>query len=492
VGINIRKYFLFALLIKGVIFILFAFLFNRSDSNNNINYIFEYSRDYRSYVEPSMNFVDRGGYFELDHGNKLYAHKMPGMLPIFAPLYLIFGFKYGITFLVVIQFLIDSLCCVLVGIICFKLFKSELAFLIGFLLYSFSTIVSVSCHFAVSELLCTSFGVVALYFTVSESQKRNWLLSGLFAAWSVFFRPTAILLILFLPMVNWLMNQDSLKNKPKQFLKMTVIFCLPFLVFESVWIVRNFKVTQKFVPADMVLENFGTPAMKSLFSLVIAYGGDLQSWNPESEMRWFNNIPGSPDYDERYASTNPFPKYAIESGLSLGILKELRGKYSLYNSDSLSDHEKNALAGKMQEMCYGLISSFKSKAPFMYYVVAPLRTLKTFIFIQRPYGFSFTKSGLLEHIVRAWHFFIYYLVLIAFFAGIYVSVKNRNRSVLFLVFLVVGHMLLYGFILRYSENRYLVPMHPFMVIVSVTFFISVISQYFPILTQRLIKKVAVQ
>src|SRR4051812_1657087 len=114
--LNIRRFFVYALLIKSVIFILFAFLFNRSNPQNNINYIFEYSRDYRSYIDPGVNLVDHGEYFELESGKKLYAHKMPGMLPIFAPLYLALGFKQALTMLIIIQFLLDCLCCVLLGI----------------------------------------------------------------------------------------------------------------------------------------------------------------------------------------------------------------------------------------------------------------------------------------------------------------------------------------------------------------------------------------
>src|SRR5688572_25657990 len=107
--INYRKIFWWALFIKTIQFVVFAFAFYKNQPSGKVyNFIFSESNDYGSYTLPSQNLVDHGAYYEVDRdGKKLYAHKMPGMVPIYAPLYMLLGTKGALTVLVVLEFLAD-------------------------------------------------------------------------------------------------------------------------------------------------------------------------------------------------------------------------------------------------------------------------------------------------------------------------------------------------------------------------------------------------
>jgi len=477
---NFKKYFLYALLIKAVLFFAFVFSFNKDHKDRNINYIFHYTSDYKSYIMPAVNLIDLGTMYEGEGQpeKKLYAHKMPGLVPIFAPLYYFFGFSWGISFFVIIQFSIDALCCVLLGKIALRIFNDKHAFYIAFFLYAFSSIVSVSTHFAVSELFCTSFCILTVYFILFGKNKRNLLLAGLFATWAIFLRPMSILLLFCLPLFLAL-DQDQ-KFSFKQLFKNRVsvlLVLLPFTIFESLWIARNFKVMKAFVPAETVMQTFGTPGMKAIFSMLLDMGGDLQSWNPDSEMLWFCSYPGAQLYNKEYADSNPFQPNLAKAGIQLQELRFLRSMYGMYCDSAVPQATKQQLESGIILVSKSISIRFKTNAPFYHHVVAPLRTLKTLVFIKRPYGFVFATNGLLEKGIRRWHFICYYLPLILFFPVFFRAVRKKNNQILIVAFFVFLHVFAYGFILRLSENRYLVPVYPFLILGAVATIIY-INQFF--------------
>ena len=53
--------------------------------------VFYNGKDYTSYINPVINLVDNGTYYEQSDNEKLYAHKAPGMLPVFGIVYALVG-----------------------------------------------------------------------------------------------------------------------------------------------------------------------------------------------------------------------------------------------------------------------------------------------------------------------------------------------------------------------------------------------------------------
>ena len=459
---DFKRYFLYALLIKGAFFLLVAFLFNKNaGSGDNVNYIFRYSSDYHSYIDPAVNCVDSGEYFEADEGKKLYAHKMPGMLPIFAPLYYVFGLSWGLTLLVILQYITDALCCVLLGKVALKIFKDSRAFYLAFYLYAFSSVVSVTSHNAISELFCTSFLIISIYFALEGRKKKNFFFAGLFAAWSVFFRPLSILLFVFLPFLMEAEGEEKSLIKRIKFNRINIaIFLVPFIIAESAWILRNSLTLKRFIPHDICIENAAPIGTLHVFEFVKAIGGDLQSWNPGSEICWING-----ETDISQPGSYPFPAYVEKGGVSKVDLLGLRNAYKEYQKHFFDPVEAARCEEELYTRCQGLIAKFKANAPFSYYVVAPLRVVKTLVFIKRPYGITFKNNDLPEKIVRAWHFFCYYFPIVFLIISIFLF-RQMNRDAFILLLYVLIHVLLYGFVFRYSENRYLVPIHPLLILIS--------------------------
>jgi hypothetical protein len=477
--LSFKRFFLYALLIKGILFLLFAYFFNKdAPKNNNVNYIFAFSKDYHSYIDPAINLFEKGEYFEEDKGHKLYAHKMPGMTPIFFPLYSVFGFEWALTILVLLQYLFDALCCVIIGLMAFHIFKSRRAFYIAFFLYSFSFIVSVTSHFAISELFCTNFSILSIYFALVRKEKWHYLISGFFAAWSIFFRPSSVLLLLFIPLIMSI--NDENKISLKQLLKqkwLLVLFFLPFVFFESIWIARNYKVMHRFIPSEMSAENFGSPGMRSIFAMLRDMGCDLQSWNPDSEMRWFNR-PATIDYDSTFSATYPFPDYVTQAGVQKKDMLKLRALYYKNGDPSISSQQLLMVESAIDSLCKKTSKQFKEGAPFAYRIIAPLRVVKTLVFIKRPYGFSFISNGAVVKLIRAWHFVNYYVALVFFIIGFFWIYTKKNKYAFVITLFVISHILLYGFILRLSENRYLVPIYPYMILMATGTILYTLNYFF--------------
>lgn len=441
---------------------LFSISFNKGVGKEETNnYIFVNSKDFNSYVDPAINFIETGTCFELMANKKLYAHKMPGMVPILAPLYFLFGYSWSLTFLVILQFIADVIACVMLASITFKLTKNRAMTWVSFSIFTLSTIVSVSSHYAVSELFCTCFSIYSFYFVIFSYKNNGYWTGGLFAAWAIFFRPTAILLLIVIPLLLLGLKKQNYFIHGIQLKKAVIIFLTPFIFFESCWIIRNYVLMERFIPAEISQENFGDPAFKSLISLIQSIGGDNQSWNPDSEMRWFNT-PGTINYDSNFAESNPFPNYALSNGMPLDSLLNLRSKYYRYtfNTQNFNIQIEDSIVRQSNR----LILSFKKQAPLYYYFISPLRIVKTFLFIKRPYGFSFKVNGVLEKSIRFWHYAFYQIILwLSIISFVFVR-KMGNLKVL--VLFVISHVFIYGIILRLSENRYIVPIYPFMSILA--------------------------
>lgn len=490
---KILQWFFIALGIKGVLFLFFVYSFNKNYPKDKlINYIFAESKDFHSYIDPVQNLVDFGEYYEDAYSEKLYAHKMPGMLPVFAPLYYLFGTKTAFTLLVILQLMADSFATVLVSLIALRIFNKKRIFYFTFALYALSTYVSVFTHYAMSESLCAFFLVLTLYFfqlsLLNETKTKRYLVyTGLFAAWTVFFRPSYVILLIGLPIILFLLNGKPYFRNFKSFIFKCIIFISPFLIVESAWIIRNEITLHRFIPTDISLEKFGTPKLRAMFSFVKAFGGDLQSWNPKSEMRWFAPKSDKYSYDSSFANASdaPFPNYLFTEKFTIDTLKILRKKYDYSSNPDLSNIEKHETEAEVIRLCKKYEEEFKTEKSIFYHFVAPLRTMIQLVFIKQTYSLPLIKNNIVEKVARILFLGTYYLILLSsFLSFLYLCLSKQTKQTMF-YWIFILHVFLIGFLLRLTENRYLVPVYPIVCIYSAFAFNVLIEK---LRMQNLLKK----
>jgi len=83
-------------------FILIALLYYQNWPKDSIvNYLFIVSGDTDGYYDPIESFVQSGDYSSFC--------RMPGLLPIYAPLYYLFGAMWGKTLVIILQFIVSTI-----------------------------------------------------------------------------------------------------------------------------------------------------------------------------------------------------------------------------------------------------------------------------------------------------------------------------------------------------------------------------------------------
>jgi hypothetical protein len=179
------KWLALALIIKAAIFCYFAWEFNRNWEAKNIQSgIVVFYQDSYTYYTPVEECVDGKGY----RG----ACRMPGFLPIYGPVYALFGAEYGRVIMIVLQIMFDAIATYALAMIAYRMRAKRAVFYTAFALASISTFVSVWNNYAVSDSFAVATLIFAFYalqqYTIDRKNKTLFI-AGLWLCWSIFFRP---------------------------------------------------------------------------------------------------------------------------------------------------------------------------------------------------------------------------------------------------------------------------------------------------------------
>ena len=157
---------------------------------NDIQGLFVSTGDTGSYFSALENWLRGGSLGTIE--------RMPGIYPIYAPLYILGGHFFASNALVIIQFIVSVISVVVLGKVSLYIFnKPQVAFFVMFL-YTISSFVSNFDIMGMMDSLSVSTLIFGVYFYVSFRKKRTILLllfSGFFLTWSFFFREVGIFAI---------------------------------------------------------------------------------------------------------------------------------------------------------------------------------------------------------------------------------------------------------------------------------------------------------
>lgn len=450
-------------LIKGLMFVLFAVLFYQNwNPERIINYLFIESGDTSGYYPPVESFVNSGVYSSFC--------RMPGLLPIYGPLYFLFGEHMGKTLVILLQFITSTISVYLLAQIASNIFKTKKIFYVTFFLYAFSSFVSNWDHFGLSDSFSVSFLIFAIYFLVEFKISRNvkylWL-AGIFLAWSVFFRPVHGIILPVLALI-YLMNL----KKIQQSVYYTLVFSLPLVLSILLWAGTNFRKHHKLIILQgPVSECFGalTPELLSIRELIIAWGGDYQPWSKGSEAEWF--------FSKQIIS--PEKKVIRDSYLTsvynYDSLLILRSQFMKITSDSISDNSRKTLREQIIQTSGNYLAAYKNEHGFRYYFLNKLKTLKQLMLPGRLDDFptpAFKNMTIFHKLLKGSYYLFFLFISVTGFIGCVQQVVLKNYFAL----IPLTMILLIGSVLGYVEQRYLCPAYPFLVICSAALLLSIESK----------------
>ena len=468
------KWILLAIFIKSLFFIWYTVAFSTTHWAKNdkiVAGVFVEAHDWGDYMMPIVNLVDKGflgneTLKEKGDNGMLWAHRMPGFVPICAPLYYFFGYKGTCIVLAILQLICDAIACYLVAWIALFLFKSQIAFNITFILYALSSFVSVYTHYGSSESLCTFFIIISVYYFLKftgENKSKYLFYCGLFITWAVFMRPAIGLMFALFPLL-YFMNSSFMKElKLKKIISHLFIFGIVFFIVEAIWVYRNYNVLHRFVPLEISQENFGSPQYRAWIKFTSQMACEQFNKDDKNALRWFNpNFRNEPEV----LNGNPFNEKNFTADFNFDSLKVLRN-LNLLSTDTALAEEKRKQCGDLVLLKIDSYSkSLRINHVFRYYFINKLILLQKFLFVKQTYALPFIENSLYQKSVRGANWLLNSFTIALGLLGMLLSIIQKNKLAFSISLLALVHIFVHALILGFIEHRYLVSVFPLLVIFS--------------------------
>ncbi len=454
------KWLALALLLKTIIFAYFAYEFQSNWEARHIqNGVVIFYKDSFTYYIPVEEWVDGKGY----RG----ACRMPGFLPIYAPLYSLFGADAARLIMIILQVLLDAIATYLIALWAFRIRPERVVFLFTFAIAAFSSFVSIWNNYALSDSWAVSTLIFAFYFLQCYGADRRWsqlLIAGIWMCWSIFFRPIHLLALPVVAVYLFILH-GALFTRTLRLVKMGSVFLLPLTICISCWTWRNHAVYGRWIPLQddpsvcyYNLQDFHL----ALRDNIIAWGMDFQEWSLQTEFAWF--------LDAKNDEPCPISQRVFTSYFNADSLEVLKSNYQLAlaseNSDSIEFASRRA---QVIQSSQAFLASYQEEKPLDYYVFNRLRLLRLFLFSGRVDNLPLPARQDMSHsqfFIKLSCLLMLTAVIVLGLLGTFVQILRSSGADRWLLLYPVLHILVLGAILGYPEQRYLTPAYPFLVAAS--------------------------
>ncbi|MEZ4937847.1 MAG: glycosyltransferase family 39 protein [Crocinitomicaceae bacterium] len=411
--------------------------------------LFVKTGDTFSYYEPMKSFLDGQG--------SLDACRMPAFVPLYAIPYYIFGESVANNFIIFCQFILSILSVYILGLIALKLTKNQWIAKLSILIYAISTFTSQYDLFGIADSLSISTLIIGVYcyFKFEENDDLKWILaSGVFFTWSVFFRQIAIVaygLIGFYLTVKYIKNKEFI---PK--LKRLAFFGFPLIVGLGIWTFYNKQVNNRFIPLVKPISECYSSYPEHHFELnklPVAWGGISTPWNGEAE--WFIN-------PKMKKKDFPFNNVFTEE-YNLDSLELLRQTHFATFDKERPQSERDSLAQIVSEKASLYVQSYKENYPLNYWLINRVVLFKKFLFPKYLDKLPLPPKNEMNLIEKGIKVFYILLLWFVHFFGL-IGMFNRKYFSIPLLLISGGIISFLTFYLGWTEQRYLGPVYPFMII----------------------------
>ncbi|HWY13426.1 MAG TPA: hypothetical protein VN026_19010 [Bacteroidia bacterium] len=466
------KWLLLALVIKLILYFLFIFPDNNIYGKRKFSGPFIRSSDHSEYVNPIDNLIDKGTY-AMEGYSEPYAGRLPGFVFPYIVFRAIFSEQTSNVMLGVFILALAILASYVLSLLLFNLTQKRWAFIAGFLLINFVPYFwhyEWALHPSSLGVSCLIFFSYGFYEYISSHKKKALIIAGIYLAWLVLLRGFCLV---YLPIVICFLFyfERSAGKKLKEICITCFIFLLPFGIFESMWITRNFISLHKFVPlqtsfvpgGDSKNVEYGYKSitkysLTKVRELIFTWGGENAWYFPDSDIAWFGWKGGHNNSDFQ------FDESIFYEGFTKDTLIALRKDVFYSYGDSLNDKQHDSIEAKIINTSIHLKEKFKANKTAYFYFYAPIKRTKNYL-LHNPTqdwpGMKFSESNFLQKGFKLLSVFNYIVLLIQIliFPVLYWrnSKKiNFSKFYLTLYVLLIGSILPFSFLIVMSHYTYFI------------------------------------
>jgi hypothetical protein len=416
-----------------------------------------YTADEPSYTVPPVNFIHQGVWKDNFEGNSAFYQRPPGYGMIYGICYLVFR-EHSLLALRIIQLTCFLLSVVLIGWIINHHLKNEKIAWIGALFYGLLPMYSGFTAYVLSEGI-TPFLVLWTIYSFTLENRSKHLMIFISVAVLILVRPQ----LAFVPASLLVFN--LIKGNFRNTL-ITIIAFTPFFIWQlrSIYIEgRLTGVHPIYSDTNISLYRPGHEAMTDLFR-VWEHDGErfhsftaklLQSETSETMDMALELIP------VKFRSTvKPLALefYALLHDPTYGRTKEFKEK-------------ERSFVFKVEDLRNQLISENR----FQYYVITPLNSAKFLLTKSQLNQFIFQSSFRNNPFVELLRFFCVLTIVSGVVLMFYYVVRFKAEMITVLSIAVLCYLFYLFFFQRMNEDRYLVPVLPILLLVSIHFFHDLFS-----------------
>ncbi|MDA0973474.1 MAG: glycosyltransferase family 39 protein [Bacteroidetes bacterium] len=437
--------------------------------------------DYGYFLQPVDHYFEEGTYSF--GGNGPYAGRMPGYAIPYFLLRLVLAKDSALVALILIQIVLSAISVCYLALLAYRLSRSKGVFLATLLFYGTSLYYLRYDFSSITEAPSVALFILSLYQLFSwweDDRKRRLIWGGFFLTWTIFLRP--FLGYLLLP-IGLMLLIKGLHSSRQLFLKLrpALLFCLPFILIEGLWIARNYSAFGRFIPLETPMyESYGKSYSKAWLStrefaasldIETAYfepglaqwfraSTETQAAQFEMPMEWFEGVSFNRDSLEALRSTYLTYQAEKDAGTcaqleTLIVMKAERYKEEVKNARPWTYHVSN----RLENIGRRVFTSGSS------YVLLP----------------AFDRLNHFQKFLKLYASACYYLVLFFGFIGlILMYVRSFYGEQKAFALLALIHCIALPLILPFTpatlENRYLFTLYPLLTIGMMMFFHFILSR----------------
>lgn len=435
------------------------------------------------YVSQIKNWVQGKG-FTIDPNDEKSMVRRTPIYPIFYGIHYVLlgeeGSFYFIRFTQIILFILATFA-LLYGVYYFT--ENKIIAILSAISFGFNPIFISYLYYTITEGISPALVCFLIYFLArcyKFGQKKDWIFAGLFFAIATLCRPAIIFIAPGIAVLVLYKNKASVQ----QFILSSSLVVIGAAVLYVPHVVRNYMHANEFI---LLEKYYGDPMDYGMPNIALrkwiacwTNPADLSSESISNRMR----LDIVADVDSLYKSVSVenqldrLPNRAFAADNKATVRAAFSCLYDYYYVKLITKNQTEL--DSIEKLCLAKITSLKTnyiqKQPLQYYFVTPLLFIKsilfqsnssTLIFVganQTNQWLSIMVKGMLLLLNVYWWIALFGLLFFFRKYSVLLSITILNIIGLFFYTIVIQ---------KYFEVRYMIPIYPLMIIISVIFFIEV-------------------
>jgi hypothetical protein len=420
-----------------------------------------------TYIEFCENIFKINSY-AVQVGSSLdYTFRMPGLAFIYVPVRFFCSQELTLNLIVFFQIIFSAVTMYLLALLAEDIFKSKRVFFIVFITASLDFYMPSYNRLLMTESLGISSMIASVYFFnkfFKFNQRADYLLlSGIFITWTIFLRPYMLVFYFMLCLLIVIHKNGSFIIN----LRNIILFTIPFIISDGIWIYRNYKITTCFIPLQ-TSNNWADSTSKSYkqaLEFIKDFGFHWEQWVRDSESGWLFS---DGTIKDRHSI---FKDRTFNGDLTIDSLITARRDVAISMNKSIIEQERVKADNNAYRIFLKFSEALKNQRPLDYYLINRVRLIKNF-YVEQLYYPMFKLKFPINACLLVAHSFIDNLIKIIGWIGIVYVIKSRRKSLyLFtlIAFVPLFITLLFPIYIRSDESRFLVLAYPFLIIASSAF-----------------------